>query len=580
MPQGQEEVLEGPIEEGEFADPPHPTSLSQVFTAGGNSSKSGNNQKTSAAATSSSSSSTRRASGPGGKSGGDGKLGSGAGVPAGRGSISGGDLNPGETFDGSTSTAEEEDLLGEVEPRVTKVDGVVRLETLAKPLSFEKGFFYLVGAIEMFRQANPDSVLVMGIAGPVGAGKSMLAQRLVSVMGGVMVTMQSFIRPEAVGDNNRGDPDVTDFGAVRSAIRSFASNKYAMIPDPVDPTKKSRVNLPGEAPLVVLEGSYALHVDIRPHLNIAVAINGGVHSDLIKRIVRDIRKADVADDVMLEITDVVFPMYKAFVEPDLSHAHVTILNRHNPVVTMADPLYVSKAELLKITPKSKVAKTSSKPGPVSSTQTPVPAGSSAFERARMNAAARSNLSLSLLSSKPLESREWSDMYLYPPVYDASGYSRGDRRSWLRVRRFTDGRFYIFFYHEMMDPSMNVRPGINFPITIRVISGLLSLGYQIGAILHRKCDVLYEDEGVIVTKETIPELGTTQYIQVKGKDRAGVLAVSKSLGILKHHIPQTFLYLYFNKMHKRRQAARVEESSKSASKPTTSPAGGSVPRARL
>jgi hypothetical protein len=32
--------------------------------------------------------------------------------------------------------------------------------------------------------------------------------------------------------------------------------------------------------------------------------------------------------------------------------------------------------------------------------------------------------------------------------------------------------------------MNVRPGLNFEISVQTISGLLSLGYQIGAIMHR------------------------------------------------------------------------------------------------
>lgn len=43
----------------------------------------------------------------------------------------------------------------------------------------------------------------------------------------------------------------------------------------------------------VLEGSYSLNSALRPFQDVTIAINGGVHLDLIKRIVRDIVEAKV-----------------------------------------------------------------------------------------------------------------------------------------------------------------------------------------------------------------------------------------------------------------------------------------------
>jgi hypothetical protein len=78
--------------------------------------------------------------------------------------------------------------------------------------------------------------------------------------------------------------------------------------------------------------------------------------------------------------------------------------------------------------------------------------------------------------------------------------------------------------------MNVRPGLNFEISVQTISGLLSLGYQIGAImhrcvcrgatmnagsdfLHRTTETWYDQDGTTVTMEFIQELEKS-YVQVK------------------------------------------------------------------
>lgn len=59
----------------------------------------------------------------------------------------------------------------------------------------------------------------------------------------------------------------------------------------------------------------------------------------------------------------------------------------------------------------------------------------------------------------------------------------DLRNWIRIRQ-VDGLFYIHFYNEINEQSMNIRPGLNFEISVQTIAGLLSLGYQMGATMHR------------------------------------------------------------------------------------------------
>lgn len=46
-----------------------------------------------------------------------------------------------------------------------------------------------------------------------------------------------------------------------------------------------------ESRVVILEGIYALSPNLRPLLDLRVSITGGVHFDLVKRVLRDINRS-------------------------------------------------------------------------------------------------------------------------------------------------------------------------------------------------------------------------------------------------------------------------------------------------
>jgi hypothetical protein len=218
-------------------------------------------------------------------------------------------------------------------------------------------------------------------------------------------------------------------------------------------------------------------------------------------------------------------------------------------------------------------------------------------------------------------KEMSDMYLYPPRYKLTGGYEADRRNWIRIRR-QEGIYYIYFYSgrwtseksvrasirepwfvpprvgvyvcvalllsvfpmlrcvthsftfaspsfrartlsplrlstETMQTPLNVRPSFSHEINVKSISGLLSLGYQIGAVLNRRSEILYQDKDVMVSKECIKELNA-DYIQIKGKSRHAVLEFANKLGVTEHHIPNTFLALYFRELGKIQSQNRLSE----------------------
>ncbi|KAI9083437.1 hypothetical protein K1719_034651 [Acacia pycnantha] len=98
--------------------------------------------------------------------------------------------------------------------------------------------------------------------------------------------------------------------------------------------------------IVIIEGIYALSEKLRPLLDLRVSVTGGVvHLDLVKRVIRDIQRASQEpEETIHQISETVYPMYKAFIEPDLQTAHIKIVNKFNPFTGFQSPTYILKRQ--------------------------------------------------------------------------------------------------------------------------------------------------------------------------------------------------------------------------------------------
>ncbi|XP_060670421.1 inorganic pyrophosphatase TTM1 isoform X3 [Ziziphus jujuba] len=364
-------------------------------------------------------------------------------------------------------------------------------------LSFEKGFFIVIRACQLLAQKN-DGITFVGVAGPSGAGKTVFTEKVLNFMPSVaVITMDNYNDSSRIIDGNFDDPRLTDYDTLLENIHGLKAGKPVQVPI-YDFKSSSRtgyrtVEVPSSH-IVIIEGIYALSEKLRPLLDLRVSITGGVHFDLVKRVLRDIQRAgQEPEEIIHQISETVYPMYKAFIEPDLQTAHIKIINKFNPFTGFQNPTYILKS-------------------------------TKAVTIDRIKA---------VISEDHKESTEETyDIYLLPPGEDPEAC-----QSYLRMRN-RDGKYNLMFEEWVTDTPFIISPRITFEVSVRLLGGLMALGYTIAAILKRSSHIL-ADEKVCVKIDWLEQLNR-QYIQVQGKDRLYVKYIAEQLDLDGSYVPRTYI----------------------------------------
>ncbi|XP_075089430.1 inorganic pyrophosphatase TTM2-like isoform X3 [Nicotiana tabacum] len=383
--------------------------------------------------------------------------------------------------------------------RLVKRKDCDRYEIVSIPdnLSFEKGFFIVIRACQLLVQKN-DGLIMIGVAGPSGAGKTVFTEKILNFMPSVaVISMDNYNDASRIVDGNFDDPRLTDYDTLLKNINDLKTGKPAEIPI-YDFKSSSRIGYRTlEVPssrIVVIEGIYALNEKLRPFLDLRVSVNGGVHFDLVKRVLRDIQRAgQEPSEIIHQVSETVYPMYKAYIEPDLKTAHIKIINKFNPFSGFQSPTYILKS--------SRNLKT--------------------------------ELIKSVLSEEHTESTEQIyDIYLLPPGEDPETC-----QSYLRMRN-KDGKYNLMFEEWVTDSPFVISPRISFEVSVRLLGGLMALGYTMAAILKRSSHV-FSDERVCVKIDWLEQLNR-HYVQVQGRDRVVVKCIADQLGLEGSYTPRTYI----------------------------------------
>ncbi|XP_009620080.1 uridine-cytidine kinase C-like isoform X1 [Nicotiana tabacum] len=383
--------------------------------------------------------------------------------------------------------------------RLVKRKNCDRYEIVSIPdnLSFEKGFFVVIRACQLLVQKN-EGLIIVGVAGPSGAGKTVFTEKILSFMPSVaVISMDNYNDASRIVDGNFDDPRLTDYDTLLKNINDLKAGKQAEVPI-YDFKSSSRVGYRTlEVPssrILIIEGIYALSEKLRPLLDLRVSVTGGVHFDLVKRVLRDIQRArQEPSEIIHQISETVYPMYKAFIEPDLKTAHIKIINKFNPFTGFQSPTYILKS-------------------------------SRNVNVAQIKSA---------LSEEHTESTEETyDIYLLPPGEDPETC-----QSYLRMRN-KEGKYSLMFEEWVTDSPFVISPRISFEVSVKLLGGLMALGYTIAAILKRSSHV-FSDEKVCVKIDWLEQLNR-HYVQVQGRDRVIVKSVADQLGLEGSYTPRTYI----------------------------------------
>lgn len=125
-----------------------------------------------------------------------------------------------------------------------------------------------------------------------------------------------------------------------------------------------------------------------------------------------------------------------------------------------------------------------------------------------------------------------DIYLLPPGEDPESC-----QSYLRMRN-KEGKYSLMFEEWVTDNPFIISPRITFEVSVRLLGGLMALGYTIATILKRSSHV-FSDHRVCVKIDWLEQLNR-QNVQVQGKDRLVVKHVAEQLGLDGSYIPRTYI----------------------------------------
>ncbi|BAH92562.1 Os04g0280250 [Oryza sativa Japonica Group] len=360
-------------------------------------------------------------------------------------------------------------------------------------LSFDRGFYLLVKAIQELRERKDGLVVTVGIGGPTGSGKTSLAEKVASVLGCVVIVSMEDYRTVAGADDG-SDVDAIDFDALARnlqacsyagdavecnyCVKDLVKGKDTLMPL-VDFQEKKRTGWRqlkiSPSGVVIVDGAYALHSTLRSLLDIRVAVVGGVHFSLLSKV-----QHDIGDSCSLDyLIDSIFPLFRKHIEPDLHHAQIRIDNSF--VCSFREPYYKLKC--------------------------------------------KNEVSIGF---------RFIEMYLRPPF--ASEEIKID--DWIKVRQ-CGIRYYLSLGDQrIVDKYFIIRPKAEFEVGRTTLGGLLALGYSVVVSFKRTCTSVSRDQ-LLIAAETIDTLNET-FLVLKGPSRKIVAAEARKLGIKGPWITKSYL----------------------------------------
>ncbi|KAK4400036.1 Inorganic pyrophosphatase TTM2 [Sesamum angolense] len=360
----------------------------------------------------------------------------------------------------------------------------------ALPLhSFDHGYYLLVKSIQELR-SKKDGVVTVGIGGPSGSGKSSLAEKVASVIGCTVISMENY----RTGVDDGHDLDSIYFDLLVQNLEDLTNGRDTLSPV-FDFQGRRRIGSNAiksiSSGVVIVDGTYALHAKLRSLLDIRVAVVGGVHFSLLSKVQYDIGESCSLDYLI----DSIFPLFRKHIEPDLHHAQVSIKSINNSFVSsFREPIYKLKCK----------------------------------------SESQSGLAAYIFHGKETQVDNFIEMYLRPP----SASEEARINDWIKVRQSGIKYYLSLGDQRIVDKNYIIRPRAEFEVGRMTLGGLLALGYTV-VVSYKRASTSVIDGNLSVSLETIDTLGET-YMVLRGTNRKIVGMESSRLGITGPWITKSYL----------------------------------------
>ncbi|KAK1264034.1 hypothetical protein QJS04_geneDACA018653 [Acorus gramineus] len=404
--------------------------------------------------------------------------------------------------------------------------GNIQLAPIPDSYDLDRGLLLSVQAIQALLE-NKGLPIIVGIGGPSGSGKTSLALKMANIVGCEVISLESYYKSEQVKDFKYDSFSSLDLSLLLKNIDDIRNCHRAKIPtfdfETCTRSGFKEVQVSEDCGVVIIEGVYALHPDIREALNLWIAVVGGVHSHLIARVQRDKHRVGCSMS-QNEIMTTVFPIFQQYIEPHLVHAHLKIRNDFDPVLSPESSLFVLKSnkqvalhDIVKVLDPEKVC---------SSVQ------------------------------------NFTDIYLKLPGIPSSGQL--EDRECIRVR-ICEGRFAVLIREPIREGNFIVQPKVDFDISVSTVAGLLNLGYQAVAYIEASA-LIYQDGKILIEVDHLQDV-PTPFLQIKGTDKEIVAAAASALSLDGSYTTKTYLQIVSESLPAFRrnstgihnqQAARLQE----------------------
>lgn len=179
--------------------------------------------------------------------------------------------------------------------------------------------------------------IIIGISGPSGSGKSLLANTIVDELGSckvAIITQDSYYKDrndlsyEQREKINYDHPDAFDYELMYQQLAALQQGKTVHVPV-YDYTQHARSNETTEVSgysIIVLEGILLFtEAKIRKLIDISIFVETPLDICLIRRLKRDVKKRGRSlDSVLEQYETTVRPMFLQFIEPSKRYGDIIV----------------------------------------------------------------------------------------------------------------------------------------------------------------------------------------------------------------------------------------------------------------